>query len=161
MMGGSWGGVGQFFKKLADDHHDGDDDNGDDIDNEDNDTDGDEDDDDGDKDDDDNDASQPALVLFFLLCAFCKEISLGTRHQTNHDDDDNGEKIMRGLLNKKSPGQNPVWRPVWSGLPSHLADDVGQRHDVVLRQGQRLDLRQLPGLMHMGDYLPEVLMECR
>ena len=151
---------------MADDHHDGDDDNGDDIDNEDNDTDGD---DDGDKDDDDNDASQPALVLFFLLCAFCKEISLGTRHQTNHDDDDdddngdddNGEKIMSELLNKKSRSQNPVWRPVWSGLPSHLADDVGQRHDVVLRQGQRLDLRQLPGLMHMGDYLPEVLMECR
>ena len=40
---------------------------------------------------------------------------------------------------------------------SHLADDIGQRLDVVLGQGQGFDLGQLPAMPHVGYDLPQSL----
>ena len=52
-----------------------------------------------DHDDDDDDDNQPTLVLFLLLCALGKQVSLRTRHKADHhhdhykesDDDDNDD----------------------------------------------------------------------
>lgn len=42
-------------------------------------------------------------------------------------------------------------------LAPHLADDVGERHDVVFGQRERLYLGQLPLHLDVGDHLPQLL----
>ena len=42
-----------------------------------------------------------------------------------------------------------------------LTDDVGERHDVVLGEGERLDLGQLSRLVHVGNDFAEALKRDR
>ncbi len=75
-------------------------------------------------------------------------------------------RVRRRLLQLRGPpGPSPSPTPprgdrqqlVGLLLPAHITYRVRQRHDVVLGQRERLDLGQLPGLVHVGDYLAETL----